>query len=499
LWVQVPSLTHFYLIMNINEAALKEKALWDLYRKAPSESAYNVLYGWQKYLFFASLLLMLAIILSVNFSYVFTAFVIIINIVFVIMNPIKLYISALALKGFTKTVVITQKDVKTVKDEALPMYTILLPVYKEVEVLRYLIKNIMKLDYPKDKLDVKLLMDESDLETYKEAKKLGLIDGTHPLSSAIDPIIVPNDVIRTKARVCNYGLYKAKGKYCVIYDAEDDPEPDQLKKAAIAFSRLGEKVFCLQSRLNYYNPKDNLLTRAFALEYSFWFDYYLEGLDKVGAPLPLGGTSNHFRTNDLIDIGGWDPFNMTEDADLGIRIARRGKITHMLNSYTYEEAPPKLWGWIKQRSRWYKGFFQTYLVNLRNPRKLIREMGLKQFLYFQMTFVSHLFLPMISLLIWIATLAMLLYPGSLRVAMIHSLEVICILNLVLGNIVFLLLNIMPALVKKDYSSVPMLLYLPFYWLFISIGAWRGFFQLMINPFYWEKTIHGASRVHERHI
>jgi len=320
-----------------------------------------------------------------------------------------------------------------------------------------------------------------------------LIEMNRDLLKIFDLVVVPEADIMTKPRACNYGLLRAAGEYCVIFDAEDDPEPDQLKKAVIAFQRLNSGVVCLQSRLNFYNPKVNLLTRFFSLEYSYWFDCYLEGLDKVGAPLPLGGTSNHFRTNRLRDLGGWDPYNMTEDADLGVRISRRGLRTAMLNSYTFEEANSKLWNWIRQRSRWNKGYIQTYLVHMRHPRQLIKELGWKRFLLFQLTFGGNIFLPLVNPMLWAVTLLTLLIPGIFQFLFFYPIVYICIFNLIVGNLVYILLHLIPVIMRKNYAQVPLAFAMPLYWVLISVGAWKGAIQLVTRPFYWEKTEHGLPK------
>jgi cellulose synthase/poly-beta-1,6-N-acetylglucosamine synthase-like glycosyltransferase len=230
-------------------------------------------------------------------------------------------------------------------------------------------------------------MEEKDEETLNEAKKLGFfgdtqteVDGIPPRKyrdflKVFEPVVIPEADITTKPRACNYGLLRAKGKYCVIYDAEDNPGKNQLKKAAITFSNAPEDIACLQSKLNFYNAKENVLSKWFSIEYSYWYDYYLPGLDKTDAPIPLGGTSNHFRTNQLRELGGWDPYNVTEDTDLGVRLSRRNLKTQMLDSYTYEEATIKVPHWIRQRSRWYKGHVQTFLVHMRHPKKLLQDLG----------------------------------------------------------------------------------------------------------------------------
>ncbi|MEM2123662.1 MAG: glycosyltransferase family 2 protein, partial [Candidatus Bathyarchaeia archaeon] len=254
-------------------------------------------------------------------------------------------------------------------------------------------------------------------------------------------------------------------------------------------------VICLQSRLTYYNPKENLLTRWFSLEYSFWYDYYLEGLDQVDGVIPLGGTSNHFRTQQLKELGGWDPYNMTEDADLGVRISRRGKKTAMLNSYTYEEANSRLRSWIRQRSRWNKGYIQTYLVHMRHPRKLLKDLGWKRFLLFQLTFGGNIYLPLINPLLWAVTISTILVPGLFQFLFFHPLNYICAVNLLIGNLVYIGLHMGPFILKKNYTSIPLAIAIPLYWILISVGCWRGALQLISKPFYWEKTEHGISKLH----
>ncbi|HYF49193.1 MAG TPA: glycosyltransferase [Planctomycetota bacterium] len=266
---------------------------------------------------------------------------------------------------------ISAEELAQLHDEDLPIYTILVPMYKEPEIAQKIAKYMGTLDYPKDKLNVKLLLEEDDLETRGKIDEIA-----HTLPSCVEVVLaptIPKGQPRTKPRACNWGLERARGKYLVIFDAEDQPEPDQLKKAVVAFRKLeaaGKKhVVCLQAKLNYFNARQNALTRFFTLEYTNWFDLFLPGLHAVRTPIPLGGTSNHFHTEVLQRLGGWDPFNVTEDCDLGIRLARQGFTTEILDSTTWEEANSRLSGkgsWIPQRSRWIKGYYQTHLVHTRD-------------------------------------------------------------------------------------------------------------------------------------
>ena len=483
----------------------KKQALWDLYYRSPDESAYRILLPWQKGVLIAIFMTILAACM-VNAALTFLAVFSAINVFYFSTNPIKFYISIRGLRGSRKIANVSEKEMKNLDAEHLPTYTILVPVFHESRVLAQVMSNIYRIDYPKEKLDVKILIEERDDETLREAKKLGLFgdagEKAKTLSSGnyrnflkvFEPVIVPKADITTKPRACNYGLIRAKGEYCVIYDAEDKPDTDQLKKAAIVFSRSEEAVGCLQSRLNFYNVEENLLSKWFSIEYSYWYDYYLEGLDRIDAPIPLGGTSNHFRTRQLRELGSWDPYNVTEDADLGIRISRRKLRTEMLDCYTYEEAPIKLWSWIRQRSRWYKGHLQTYFVHMRHPRKLLEDFGWKRSVLFQLTFGGGIFVPIMNPILWATTLITILLPNVFSYLSFFPLQQMCIFNLIVGNVVYVLLYLMACVKKRKYSLIPMAAAMPAYWMLISIGAWRGLMQLVTKPFYWEKTDHGVSHI-----
>jgi cellulose synthase/poly-beta-1,6-N-acetylglucosamine synthase-like glycosyltransferase len=484
----------------------KDSALWDLYYRSPDESAYKVLVPWQKrfIMFLAGMFLMFSMI---SYPVSLTLFFTLINILYFVMNPFKWYIASKGLRNRHRTTYVSDSDVGKLKDEALPTYTILVPLYKESKVLSQIMENIYKIDYPKEKLDVKILFEENDEETLVEARKLGLFG--HPqvrlahiapklyrnFLKIFDPIIVPKGQVTTKPRACNYGLIRAKGDYVTIYDAEDDPEPDQLKKAIISFERMGQSCVCLQSHLNFYNSGENLLTKWFSLEYLYWFDYYLEGLDAIDAPLPLGGTSNHFKTKRLQSLGSWDPYNVTEDADLGIRIYRSGLKTGMLNSYTYEEANKNVWNWIRQRSRWCKGHMQTFLVHMRHPLKMIQNVGWKKCVLFQLTFGGNILLPLINPLLWMITILTLLFPGTFNfLSSVSWIAFISTFNLIVGNLIHISLYLRTVIVEKRFSLIPIALSMPFYWVLGSIGAWKGIIQLITKPHYWEKTIHGISNI-----
>lgn len=281
-------------------------------------------------------------------------------------------------------------------DAELPRYTVFVPLFKEVQILPHLAEALEKLDYPAAKLDIKIVLEAVDTATIEAAVKLSF-------PGNVDLIVVPDRLPRTKPKALNYALQFATGDLAVIYDAEDRPEPDQLRKAATAFHHASADVACLQARLDYFNPAENWLSRQFTIEYATLFRGLLPLLGRFSLPLPLGGTSNHFRIGVLRDLGAWDPYNVTEDADLGMRLHRAGYHVQMLDSTTYEEACCQSVPWLKQRTRWLKGWMQTFGVHMRRPALTARELGLAGFLsfhaYFAGIIVSSLAHPLFYLVL----------------------------------------------------------------------------------------------------
>ena len=382
---------------------------------------------------------------------------------------------------------ISKEEVAALKDEDLPIYTILVPMYKEPNVLPILAAALKNMDYPKSKLDIKLVLEENDHETIDAARSLGL-------SSIFEIVCVPDSLPKTKPKACNYALRLARGEYLTIYDAEDKPEPDQLKKVMVAFHRMGENTACIQAHLNYFNAEENWLTRMFTLEYSLWFDLFLPALDYLRFPIPLGGTSNHFDLKKLREVGGWDPFNVTEDADLGLRFSAHGYHVGVVNSVTLEEANSQVGNWIRQRSRWIKGYIQTWLVNMRHPVGLLRRVGWKGFLSFQLfiggTIASGLTYPFIAIpfVLWFMG-----QSAALRSFFPPSLLLVSSINMVAGNSFLIYLSMLAAVKRRNTALVPYALTVPGYWLLQSIAAYKALWQLITNPFYWEKTTHGISK------
>ncbi|HVZ12498.1 MAG TPA: glycosyltransferase [Patescibacteria group bacterium] len=378
----------------------------------------------------------------------------------------------------------TKSEIARLNDRDLPIYTILCPLYKEAHVIPQFMSAIEKISWPKKKLDVILLLEADDQESIEAVKKMSL-------PSYVRTLIVPDSAPKTKPKACNYGLSHAKGEYLVIYDAEDMPDPLQLKKAYVAFSKVSAETICLQAKLNYYNPNQNLLTRFFTAEYSLWFDVTLTGLQSVDTTIPLGGTSNHFKIESLRAVEGWDPFNVTEDADLGVRLFKKGFKTAIIDSVTLEEANSRFGNWLRQRSRWIKGYMQTYLVHTRPSESRMTQ---KHSLMFQLLIGGKIAFVLINPFLWLATIAyfaLYAYVGPQIEALYPSaVFYMAVFSLVFGNFMFLYYYMIGVAKKGQWSLMKYVYLIPIYWIMISISAFIALYQLLFKPHYWEKTVHG---------
>ena len=374
---------------------------------------------------------------------------------------------------------ISDAAARAIPDNELPIYTILVPAYREPEVIATLLAQLEAIEYPRDRLDVKLLLEDDDLETHEAV--LLAAPGPH-----VEVIRVPDSRPKTKPKACNIGLGMALGTFVTVYDAEDRPEPLQLRRAVAAFRAAPPDVACLQARLSYYNGDQNLITRWFTGEYEMWFGQLLPGLVARGAPLPLGGTSNHFRRDTLIAIGGWDPWNVTEDADLGIRLHRAGLRTQVLDSVTLEEANSDFINWVKQRSRWYKGYLQTWLVHMRHPRTLVRQLGVRGFIGFNLFVGGTPLLSLLNPLFWAMTLAWFLAAPSFVAALFPTwLYYAALFSMVVGNGAVYYTSMVAARLTGRPELVIASLLVPAYWVMMSMAALKAGAQLLSSPSFWE--------------
>lgn len=362
-------------------------------------------------------------------------------------------------------------------DDELPTYSILVALYDEARTLPGLITALKALSYPAHKLDVHLLLEDKDLDTRAAINALTLPENffVHTLAPGTP---------QTKPRALNYGLEFAAGAYVTIYDAEDRPHPQQLRKAAETFAASHQNTVCLQAPLVAHNSRESWIAAQWALEYDIQFGLLVPALSQMECPIPLGGTSNHFRRDALLASGGWDAWNVTEDADLGLRLARFGYKIGTIDLPTYEEAPEGLFVWATQRSRWIKGFIQSWLVVMRQPFTSARQMGMWNWLAMQITLGGAILSACLAgpMALWL--LICLLHP-----------------DLNLGTTGYVLLsigygvNVIAALLTRHKLSawrLTTVATLPLYWPLLSLGAARALYGLAITPHFWAKTPHGLT-------
>ena len=478
------------IVLDLDDVTDVEKE-WALHRAVnglreddPMRSASNPVMGWQRAVLWTLLVVTIgfaiwrpmetavALIGLCTFGYVFT-----------MLDRVLIFKAGLA----SAALVISDEEARAVPDSELPYYTILVPAYNEPEVVADLLGAMAALEYPTDKLQVLLLLEADDEVTITAAQSCAD-------SASITIVLVPPAEPRTKPKACNYGLEFATGDIVTIYDAEDLPEPLQLRRVAAAFRQLPDNIACVQAKLAYHNGHQNLLTGWFTAEYGLWFGYLLPGMMRSNSPIPLGGTSNHLRRDVLDRIGAWDPFNVTEDADLGLRIAASGYQTAVLDSVTLEEANSDPINWVRQRSRWYKGYLQTWLVHIRRPGQLYRTVGFRSFLRFNLVLAGTPIIAVLNLLFWFITVLWFLgQPAVVEAVFPWYIYFPALAALILGNGATLYMNLV-ALREDDRADliIPALT-VPAFFVMMSIAAAKGTYQLIRNPSYWEKTFHGLSQ------
>lgn len=449
-----------------------------------SESALQTTTTWQKNAFLAvAVLSLLGLILrpwsTVVFMVAILSLIYFLDMIFNFLLVIK------SLHSHPE-ITIPRKQIKELDKDSLPIYSILCPLYKEVKMLPQFLASIKRLDWPENKLDVMLLLEENDKETILAAERL-------TLPPYVRVVVIPHSLPKTKPKACNLGLSYAKGQYLVIYDAEDRPQSNQLKKAYLGFQKVPQNVVCLQAKLNYYNPHQNLLTKLFTAEYSLWFDVVLTSLQAINTIIPLGGTSNHFKTEVLRKLKGWDPFNVTEDCDLGVRLFKLGYKTAIIDSTTFEEANSHLGNWLRQRSRWIKGYLQTYLVHMRRPLFFYQKYGVHA-LIFQLIIGARISFMLINPILWFVTV-MYFSLHSLVGPTIEALYptpafYMAAASAVFGNFMYIYNYMLGCAKRKHWSLIKYVYLIPVYWLAASLAAGIALYQLVVKPHYWEKTIHG---------
>lgn len=366
----------------------------------------------------------------------------------------------------------------------LPYYTIMIPLYKELRTLKSILNAVDQICYDKDRLDVKFIIEEDDLSMVRALLLLTIPDYIHIIK-------VPKAFPRTKPKALNYAMRYIKGQYLVIYDAEDVPDPKQLLKALVAFDSLPNEYVCVQARLNFYNAEYNLLTRFFSIEYFLWFNYLIKGLAYLKLPTPLGGTSNHFRVNIIKELGFWDAYNVTEDADLGLRIYLNNYKTYLIDSTTFEEAPTSLDNWLYQRSRWIKGFIQTFFVFLDIKKDFSFNNIISNIIVYILVGLgpyNFFVLPWLILKIGVSItnpyLTAIMVVNCFLIMIYSYCSTICMLYDIRSMSSFPL--------KFSTLNIIISLFYPIYWILHIIASYRALFELCIIPFKWNKTEHGID-------
>ena len=405
-----------------------------------------------------------------------------------------IWLRILATTNFVRPPVdVRQSSNIRMSDDSLPFYSILVPLYKEAGQVRDLIDSLLKMDWPREYLEIKLICEMDDVATQLEASRvLNQLKYNH-----ISIINVPVSEPRTKPKALNFVLPMCKGEYLVVYDAEDRPHPAQLREAHLKFLNSGPEVVCLQAPLCILNHSENWLSGLFGIEYSCLFDGLLPYLASKKAPIPLGGTSNHFKKTVLETIGGWDPYNVTEDADLGMRLARAGCVVKMLSKPTFEEAPITLNIWLKQRTRWFKGWYQTWLVHMRSPFSLVGDFGIRNAVIFHLLITGMAVSALIHPFLLYFILIKLMGGYSAGVVLLKDpLFLLDIFTIILGYLAFAGLAWRTLPVRNLSHLKSRLWLLPIYWMLLSAAAWRALWHLMIRPHEWEKTTH-RLRLHVR--
>lgn len=364
-----------------------------------------------------------------------------------------------------------------------PTVSIFVPLFKEPEVAGALVERLRRIDYPRERLDIILAVEEDDPLTLKALGKASL----PPWMRAV---VVPRGSPQTKPRALNYVLNYARGDIVGIYDAEDRPDPDQIHRVVQHFAKASAKVACLQGQLDYYNARHNWLSRLFTVEYAAWFRVLLPGVQKMGLVVPLGGTTVFLRRTVLEAVGAWDAHNVTEDAELGLRLARSGYLTEIVETTTFEEANAAVLPWVKQRSRWLKGYLMTYGAAMRRPATLWRDLGPWRFAWLQIQFIGAVLGFLTAPLLW----SFMVKPFGIwhpldAVLSPFAYGVLATIMLV-GLFGSIAISIYACRAKHLRHLRPITPLVEPYYLFGTIAAWIGLFELMVKPFFWAKTTHG---------
>lgn len=366
-----------------------------------------------------------------------------------------------------------------------PVVSLLVPLYREERIADRLLKRLQRLKYPAALLDICLIVEADDTVT---RDCLAAIE----MPPQFRVITTPHGMIKTKPRAMNHALDHCRGSIVGVYDAEDAPDPDQIALVVSRFAEAPPDVACLQGRLSFYNSRQNWLARCFTIDYAMWFSLVLPGISRMHLPIPLGGTTLFFRKDILERIGAWDAHNVTEDADLGIRLARHGFRTELIDTTTLEEANCRVWPWIRQRSRWMKGYAMTYATHMRRPVRMWRELGTRGFLTVQVVLLGSIIQALLAPALWSWWLMAFGLPHPLR-EFLSTPALVSIMGLLLlceGVNIALAVLALRRTGRMGLSG--WILAMNPYFMLQTAAALKALSEMAYRPFFWDKTEHGLD-------
>jgi glycosyltransferase XagB len=366
----------------------------------------------------------------------------------------------------------------------MPVVSLLVPLYREQDMAATLVSHLSRLAYPPECLDVLLIVEAEDTTTQAALAATPLAPGWRVLTA-------PPGHLRTKPRALNFALPFARGEIVGVYDAEDQPQPDQIEKVVSRFAECPAEVACLQGRLDYFNARHNLMSRLFAIEYATWFRVMLPGVQKLGLVVPLGGTTQFLRRDILTRLGGWDAHNVTEDAELGLRIARHGYRTEMLETTTFEEANAAVLPWLRQRARWQKGYLMTWAMTMRHPLRLWRDLGTLRCLALQVQMLGAVAGFLAAPLLWSLMIKPFGYAHPLDALVGPTGYGILGTAFVASSVLSVAVALQATRAAHLRHLRPAILLLEFYFLLATLSAWKAVLDMLLRPFTWDKTAHGA--------